>query len=105
MPAFALAAALSACGESPCAHLARAQAQLPAAASGCPGLSFSAFDEKRCERNSAQCSNDDFQAIDTAASCLEQVPACMAGADQEWTAQVHGCAPSVSPACQSAVFQ
>ncbi len=93
------------CGNSPCKHLAQAEGQLPKKAAQCPSLTFTPFDEKRCEASSGSCTNDDFLQIDNSATCVEQLPDCVPGDEAGWVSAIQACAPSVGPACAPAVQQ
>ncbi len=91
------------CGNAPCQHLHDAEASLKNKAGDCQ-LTFTEFDEKRCEDKSGQCTNEDYQAIDLAATCLEMMMTCVRADQDAWLSQVQACKPGVSAACEPAVL-
>ncbi|MFT3835401.1 MAG: hypothetical protein QM723_00190 [Myxococcaceae bacterium] len=100
VPLFWLSAC--SCGNGPCQHLHDAEASLKGKQGNC-SLTFTEFNQKRCEDKSGQCTNDDYQLIDTAASCLEMMGTCERSAQTLWLAEVQACHPSVSADCEPAV--
>ena len=90
------------CGNAPCQHLADAEASLKNKAGDCQ-LTFTPFDEKRCEDKSGMCTNGDYEEIDRAASCLEMMMTCVAADQSIWLSQIQVCKPGVSADCAPAV--
>src|SRR4029077_17486325 len=90
------------CGNAACQHLHDAEASLKNKAGDCQ-LTFTEFDEKRCEDKSGQCTNEDYQAIDTAPPCLEMMMTCIHTNQTLWLSQVQVCKPGVSAVCAPAV--
>jgi len=90
------------CGNVPCQHLHDAEASLKNKAGDCQ-LTFTDFDEKRCEDKSGMCTNGDYLQIDESADCLNKMMTCIRANQTIWLAQVQGCRPSVSAECAPAV--
>ena len=90
------------CGNAPCQHLHDAEASLKNKAGDCQ-LTFTEFNEKRCEDKSGLCTNGDYEEIDRAATCLEMMMTCVQANQAIWLSQVQVCKPGVSAACAPAV--
>ena len=99
---FVLIAGGCSCGNAPCQHLADAEASLKNKAGDCQ-LTFTPFNEKRCEDKSGMCTNTDYEEIDRAATCLEMMMTCVSTNQSLWLSQVMVCKPGVSAACLPAV--